>query len=332
MCLECGCGRPGPTKIDGKSMDDHGHVHPHDHDHDHDHDHGHQHPHREIDVHQSIFAANDRQAERNRGAFSALNLLVLNAVSSPGSGKTTLLTKTIERLAPALRTGVIVGDLETDNDARRLRTTGAPVVQISTGTLCHLDATMVSKAAANLPLRELDLLVVENVGNLVCPAEFDLGEGLRIALLSVTEGEDKPLKYPPLFRRADAVHQEPVLLGGRPAQLGTGRIYGQGQSHHLGVQPHAAQVVERAAEFVQVDRVGVGSGKADGGELLLDVTHDRQLVGLVFTEEAGDGIDAGYGGQVGERRDGIHCADEMSRQRGRDRRGRVRPRDEMAVC
>jgi len=215
VCLECGCGRPGPTKIDGKPVDghvhdhDHGHDHPHDHDHphehDHDHDHGHEHPHREIEVHQSIFAANDRQAERNRGTFLALNLLVLNAVSSPGSGKTTLLAKTIERLSPALRTGVVVGDLETDNDARRLRTTGAPVVQISTGTLCHLDAEMVSKAAAKLPLRELDVLVVENVGNLVCPAEFDLGENLRIALLSVTEGEDKPLKYPPLFRGADAV-------------------------------------------------------------------------------------------------------------------------------
>jgi hydrogenase nickel incorporation protein HypB len=205
MCLECGCGRPGPTKIDGKQVDGHDHDHGHDYGHDHDHGHDHGHPHREIEVHQSIFAANDRQAERNRGFFSALNLLVLNAVSSPGSGKTTLLAKTIERLAPALRTGVVVGDLETDNDARRLRTTGAPVVQISTGTLCHLDAEMVSKAVGSLPLRELDLLVVENVGNLVCPAEFDLGENLRIALLSVTEGEDKPLKYPPLFRGADAV-------------------------------------------------------------------------------------------------------------------------------
>ena len=137
--------------------------------------------------------------------FEAFRLFVLNVVSSPGSGKTTLLTRTIERLAPEVRMGVIVGDLETDNDARRLRTTGAPVVQISTGTLCHLDAEMVARAAGTMPLADLDLLVVENVGNLVCPAEFDLGESLRVALLSVTEGEDKPLKYPPIFRRADVV-------------------------------------------------------------------------------------------------------------------------------
>ena len=144
-------------------------------------------------------------AERNRGFFKALNLLVLNVVSSPGSGKTMLLQKTIERLAPAVKVGVIVGDLETDNDARRLRTTGAPVVQISTGTLCHLDAEMVARAVGTMDARALNMLVIENVGNLVCPAEFDLGEDLRVALLSVTEGEDKPLKYPPMFRNADVI-------------------------------------------------------------------------------------------------------------------------------
>jgi hydrogenase nickel incorporation protein HypB len=156
-------------------------------------------------VHQSLFAANDRMAERNRGFFRALRLLTLNVVSSPGSGKTTLLSKTIRKLSPDTRVGVIVGDLETDNDARRLRTTGAPVVQVTTGTLCHLDAEMVARAVGGLDARALDILIVENVGNLVCPAEFDLGEDLRVALLSVTEGEDKPLKYPPLFRRAHAV-------------------------------------------------------------------------------------------------------------------------------
>jgi len=214
MCLECGCGLPGPTRVDGKPLHDHDDGHEHGHDHGPPHEHGHGHPHdhahepratREVEVFQSLFTANDRQAERNRGVFSAHDLLVLNLVSSPGSGKTTLLVKTIERLAPGTRTCVVVGDLETDNDARRLRTTGAPVVQISTGTLCHLDAGMVARASGSLPLRELDLLFIENVGNLVCPSEFDLGEDLRVVLLSVTEGEDKPLKYPPLFRGAHAV-------------------------------------------------------------------------------------------------------------------------------
>ena len=156
-------------------------------------------------MHQSIFAANDRLAERNRGYFKALGLLTLNVVSSPGSGKTALLQKTIERLQPSTRVGVIVGDLETDNDARRLRTTGAPVVQISTGTLCHLDAEMIARAVGQCDANALDMLIIENVGNLVCPSEFDLGEDLRVVLLSVTEGEDKPLKYPPMFRYADAV-------------------------------------------------------------------------------------------------------------------------------
>ncbi|HTX51871.1 MAG TPA: hydrogenase nickel incorporation protein HypB [Candidatus Baltobacteraceae bacterium] len=193
---------------------DHEHEHepPHDHAHEHTHAHTHEHSHgedppvrREVAVHESLFAANDRFAERNRGFFRALEILVLNVVSSPGSGKTTLFTETIAQLRATTRVGVVVGDLETDNDARRLRATGAPVVQITTGTLCHLDAQMVARAVGSLDLRALDLLVIENVGNLVCPASFDLGENLRLALLSVTEGEDKPLKYPPLFRTADVI-------------------------------------------------------------------------------------------------------------------------------
>ena len=145
---------------------------------------------------------NDRLAERNRGFFQAKELLVLNVVSSPGSGKTTFIRETAVKLAGRLRLGVIVGDLATDNDAERLRTAGIPVVQITTGTVCHLDAEMVSKAAAQLDLDKLDVLVIENVGNLVCPADYDLGEDLRVVLLSVTEGEDKPLKYPPMFHSA----------------------------------------------------------------------------------------------------------------------------------
>src|SRR5262249_32019421 len=132
-------------------------------------------------------------------------LRVVNVLSSPGSGKTALLERTLADLAPAVRAAVIVGDLATDNDARRLRTTGAPVVQINTGTVCHLEAVMVARAAAELDLDGLDLLLIENVGNLVCPASYDLGEDARAVLLSVTEGEDKPLKYPKIFKTADAV-------------------------------------------------------------------------------------------------------------------------------
>ncbi len=145
---------------------------------------------------------NDLLAERNRGFFKAKKLLVLNVVSSPGSGKTTFIRETATRLKGKLRVAVIVGDLATDNDAARLREVGIPVVQITTGTVCHLDADMVSKAAAQLDLDKVDVLVIENVGNLVCPADYDLGEDLRVVLLSTTEGEDKPLKYPPMFHSA----------------------------------------------------------------------------------------------------------------------------------
>lgn len=193
----------------------HGHHH-HDHDQGHHHDHGHEHGegHRVVQVHQAILEGNDRQAERNRGYFRALDILALNLVSSPGSGKTELVRRTIERLSGQLRVGVVVGDVATDNDARRLRAAGAPVVQITTGTLCHLDAGMVARAVGQLDLKALDVLVLENVGNLVCPAAFDLGEDLRVALLSVTEGEDKPLKYPPLFHSAGAVVVTKMDLAG----------------------------------------------------------------------------------------------------------------------
>ena len=209
MCQECGCSKPGPYKIDGLPVHSHAHSHTHAdgtvHTHSHDDEHGHAHPHQVLNLNTGILNANDRVAEQNRGAFRALNLLALNVVSSPGAGKTTLLTKTLNELKGRLRAGVIVGDLATDNDAARLRTTGAPVVQIATGTLCHLEAGMVAEAMKQLDLRTLDLLIIENVGNLVCPASFDLGEAVRVVLHSVTEGEDKPLKYPPMFHSADIV-------------------------------------------------------------------------------------------------------------------------------
>ena len=208
MCKECGCGLGGDVKVGGQAKE-HGHDHDqhhHDHDsghhHEHEHGHGHGHGPQTVTLQRSLMEKNDRLAERNRGFFRAKKLLVLNVVSSPGSGKTTFIRETATKLAGRLRLGVIVGDLATDNDAARLRTAGIPVVQITTGTVCHLDADMVAKAAEQMNLDELDVLVIENVGNLVCPADYDLGEDLRVVLLSVTEGEDKPLKYPPMFHSA----------------------------------------------------------------------------------------------------------------------------------
>lgn len=175
MCKECGCGGE-------LSHESHGHG---------------------MDVHVPVLDANDRLAERNRGFFAAKNLLVINVFSSPGSGKTSLLQKTAEMLRGRVRMGVIVGDLATDNDAERLSRADIPVVQITTGTMCHLDARMIAETMKKMPLDDLDVLIIENVGNLVCPASYDLGEGVRVVLLSVTEGEDKPLKYPPMFHSAD---------------------------------------------------------------------------------------------------------------------------------
>jgi len=211
MCQECGCSQPGPYHIDGRPVANHPPTHTHADGTVHSHDHGatpghdHAHPHQILQLNTGILGGNDRIAERNRGAFRALQLLSLNVVSSPGAGKTALLTRTLNELKGRLRCGVIVGDLATDNDAARLRTTGAPVVQIATGTLCHLEAGMVAEALKQLDLRALDVLIIENVGNLVCPASFDLGEAVRVVLHSVAEGEDKPLKYPPMFHSADVV-------------------------------------------------------------------------------------------------------------------------------
>jgi len=201
MCLTCGCN-----------------IHSHDHDHEHGHDHPHAHEApigavhdhgtdqaRAIKVEEDILAANNRYAEANRALFVKHKILALNLMSSPGSGKTTLLARTLaERRFPA---AVIEGDQQTDIDAERIRSTGVKAVQINTGRGCHLDGHMVGHALQDLNLEsgELDggLVFIENVGNLVCPAAFDLGEAAKIVLLSVTEGDDKPLKYPDMFRAAE---------------------------------------------------------------------------------------------------------------------------------
>lgn len=161
-------------------------------------------PRRLLELHRGLLSRNDAQAARNRDHFRAHGLLAVNLLSAPGSGKTALLEQ-LARRWPQRPVAVIVGDLATDNDARRLEAAGARAVQIRTGDLCHLEADLVDRAFRQLPLAGVDLLVIENVGNLVCPTAFDLGESLRLAVLAVGEGEDKPLKYPALFRSADAV-------------------------------------------------------------------------------------------------------------------------------
>jgi hydrogenase nickel incorporation protein HypB len=158
-----------------------------------------------VTVLRNLLHENDHRAAHNREHFDRHGVLAVNLMSSPGSGKTALLEATIEALGKELRIGVVEGDLETENDAERIRGRGVPAVQITTGTACHLDAHMVHEALHALNLDDLDLLFIENVGNLVCPASFDLGQHLNVTLLSVTEGDDKPSKYPVMFRAADAL-------------------------------------------------------------------------------------------------------------------------------
>jgi len=209
MCTTCGCGQ-GETRIEG-------HAHEHEHEHHHAHDFGHaygkgvmaaQHapgvsPSRILRIEQDILSKNNAYAAENRDLFAARGMLVLNLVSSPGSGKTTLLTRTITDLSADLPMAVIEGDQQTVLDAERIRATGVKAIQINTGKGCHLDAHMVGHALENLESEDESLLFIENVGNLVCPASFDLGEAHKVVILSVTEGEDKPLKYPDMFHAAD---------------------------------------------------------------------------------------------------------------------------------
>jgi len=160
-------------------------------------------PIRLVEVRQKVLKQNDLVARALRERFHAAGVYVVSLVSSPGAGKTRFLERVLSLLRPRCRTAALVGDLATDNDAERLARAQVPVRQITTGTVCHLEADSVEKALAGWPLEELDFLFIENVGNLVCPSSYDLGEDLRLVLFSVTEGEDKPLKYPTIFNTAD---------------------------------------------------------------------------------------------------------------------------------
>ncbi len=226
MCTVCGCGE-GETRIEGED-----HAHPHEHEHRHEQLHAagipHEHPHgaeqaaglhfglgpahshapglsqeRLVRIEQDILGKNNAYAAANRQWLAEHGIFALNLVSSPGSGKTSLLVETIGRLADRIRVAVIEGDQQTSHDADRIRATGAPAIQVNTGKGCHLDAHMVGHALEHLSLADDSLLLIENVGNLVCPAAFDLGEAHKVVILSVTEGEDKPLKYPDMFHAAD---------------------------------------------------------------------------------------------------------------------------------
>ena len=226
MCDTCGCEQPEESVTIRKPNEEHIHTHKHidehgdeyEHSHDHEHEqkhklkHGHNHHHdkdhkhyspssegRKIIVEQDIMSRNNLVASRNRGYFEAKKIFALNLVSSPGSGKTTLLERTLKDLGKEMKFFVIEGDQQTMNDANRIEAAGAPVVQINTGNGCHLDADMIHKATKKLEVADNSVLVIENVGNLVCPSLFDLGEAQRVVIISVTEGDDKPIKYPTMF-------------------------------------------------------------------------------------------------------------------------------------
>lgn len=213
MCATCGCGETGTQ--DHAHEHGHEHAHPHEHAHEHEHEHvladgrvvRHTHDEREtrrLKVEEDILARNDALAEVNRRMLAHSGTFAVNLMSSPGSGKTTLLVRTLRELK-GTPVAVIEGDQQTDLDAKRIQATGVQAVQINTGKGCHLDAGMVGKAMQKLELKQGGVLFIENVGNLVCPASFDLGETRKVVVVSVTEGEDKPLKYPDMFAVADLV-------------------------------------------------------------------------------------------------------------------------------
>jgi hydrogenase nickel incorporation protein HypB len=224
MCGTCGCGsgENGVTIKNPKDIDVHkhhhhhhdGHSHSHEHSHNHDHhDHEHQHSHENhehdhhhktiINLEQDILQHNEVMAARNKGYFEAKGIFVLNLVSSPGSGKTSILEKTLSDLKHEKSFYVIEGDQQTLNDANRIDALNIPVIQINTGKGCHLESDMVFEAVKKLNIKDHSILMIENVGNLVCPSMFNLGENKRVVIISTTEGEDKPIKYPDMFHTSD---------------------------------------------------------------------------------------------------------------------------------
>jgi len=211
MCADCGCSITGTTLGDGGHHHDHEHGHSHSHDHSHEHQAAHETLHhnpqlndkKTISVITKILDKNNHEAGHNRNHFDNHNVLSINLMSSPGSGKTTLLENMADMVD--FKFGVIEGDLETSRDADRIKAKGIPAFQIQTGSACHLDAFMVHKGLHDMPLDEIDVCFIENVGNLVCPASYDVGSHLNIVLVSIPEGSDKIEKYPVMFRQADLI-------------------------------------------------------------------------------------------------------------------------------
>lgn len=241
MCDTCGCTQPDDAvKIASpKEVNDHSHSHEHSHDHHHDHPHSHEHNHSHshgttISVETDILQKNNMLAERNRGYLEAKNIFTLNLVSSPGSGKTTLLEKTLTELKNEKNFYVIEGDQQTMNDANRIDALGIPVIQVNTGNGCHLDSDMVNKAIKKLEIEENSILMIENVGNLVCPSLFDLGETKRVVIISVTEGDDKPIKYPNMFESSDlCIINKIDLLPYVDFNIAKAKEYALKVNHHL---------------------------------------------------------------------------------------------------
>ncbi len=269
MCTTCGCEQPDNTTrytIPGQEdshthghTQDHEHAHPHSHDHghSHNHDHGHSHSHdhshsKVVQLEQDVLEQNNLLAERNRGFFEAKNIRAINMVSSPGSGKTTLIERMITDLKSELSFYVIEGDQQTMNDANRINATGAPVIQINTGQGCHLDAQMVNNAVKKLDVAGNSVLIIENVGNLVCPAMFDLGAAHRIVVISVTEGEDKPLKYPGMFNSADiCIINKTDLMPHVDFNIEKAKEYALQVNHHLKFFEVSAKTGEGLKKFYQ---------------------------------------------------------------------------------
>ena len=270
MCITCGCGTDD-VHIEGESPQ-HEHVHAdgtrHSHAHSHGHESTHAHVHapgisaqRRVQIEQDILSKNNGYAAQNRQRLAERGVFALNLVSSPGSGKTTLLCKTISMLT-GQAVSVIEGDQQTSQDAERIRATGAPAIQINTGKGCHLDAHMVGHALQNLDLPEGALLMIENVGNLVCPAAFDLGEAHKVVILSVTEGEDKPIKYPDMFRAASLMVLNKIdLLPHLNFDVAATIAYARRVNPQIQVIQLSATSGEGMAEWLDYLREGVRSAR-----------------------------------------------------------------------
>ncbi len=234
MCGVCGCGTDGvainkPNQEHNHNHDGHSHVHD-----GHSHDHSHSHGKTIIDLEKDILSHNNIEAARNRGYFEAKNIFTLNLVSSPGSGKTSILETTLKDLKEELNFYVIEGDQQTLNDADRIDALNVPVIQVNTGKGCHLESDMIYDAVKQLKPKENSILMIENVGNLVCPSMFDLGEQKRVVIISITEGEDKPIKYPDMFDSADiCIINKMDLLPHLNFDLAKLKNYAMQVNHHL---------------------------------------------------------------------------------------------------